>query len=69
MDSALRAINGRPPVNKAVMVFNSNGRFLKTYPSIEDTAKEFQADTTTIRNYINNGKLWKSKKVFLDLAL
>lgn len=55
--------------NIPVLVFNSNGKLLAQYPSVKAVAEEFQCCDDTIKKYINNGKLWKKKKVFLDLAL
>lgn len=55
--------------NIPVLVFNSKGKLLAEYPSVKAVAEEFQCCDDTIKEYINNGKLWKKKKVFLDFAL
>ena len=71
MDSAVRANNGRPVTvtNQPVLVLNRQGQFVARYTSVKDASRKFQVTEKTITRYIENGQLWKSRKVFLDFAL
>lgn len=71
MDSAVQANKGRPitVTNQPVLILNRNGEFMARFASVKDTARNFRVTERTITRYIENGNLWKSKKVFLDFAL
>lgn len=68
MDSVAQG-NDMARMGKSVIVLNHKGAFVAKYNCIADLAREYHCSQDCIRKYIDSGKLWKAKKVFLDLAL
>lgn len=52
-----------------VVIFDAKGRPIAYYKSMEDVATVYQSSVDTIRMYINNGKYWKKKHIFLDFVI
>lgn len=55
--------------NNPVVVYNDKGKPIAHYASVLAVAEAYHTTEDTIRLYINNGKLWKKNKVFLDLDI
>ena len=52
-----------------VLVISDRGKPVTEYDSVERTATEYGICNDTVREYINNGKLYKKGKVFFDWAM
>ena len=52
-----------------VIVFNKFGKPIREYQSLERVAEVYEVCPETIRDYINNGKLYRRGNVFFDWGI
>lgn len=52
-----------------VLVISDRGKPVTVFRNVEEAATEYGVCNDTVREYINNGKLYKKGKVFFDWAM
>ena len=53
----------------AIIVINKAGKPIREYSSITELANEYRVTDRTVKQYIENGKLFPKGDVFFDYAL